>query len=107
MCKTSKSTCVILFVENPSDVSEKVGELAAKYLKKPISFLISKKGSQPEFQKQVGVESAPETIMMYCKMKKFLKMDGMDFTSIDDTINEITLGNRNGFVKYKFDEQLS
>lgn len=54
----------------------------------------------------MGVESAPETIMMYCKMKKFLKMNGMDFTNIDDTINEITLGNRNGFVKYKFEEEL-
>ena len=81
--------------------------MAAKYLKKPISFLISKKGSQAEFEGQAGVESAPETLMMYCKMKKMLKMNGMDFANIDDTINEITLGNRNGFVKYKFDEQLS
>lgn len=47
MCKTTKNTCVVLFVDNPSEISEKVGELAAKYLKKPISFLISKKGSQP------------------------------------------------------------
>lgn len=61
--------------------------MAAKYLKKPISFLISKKGSQSAFESQVGVESVPATVMMYCKMKKMLKMDGMDFTSIDDTIN--------------------
>lgn len=54
----------------------------------------------------MGVEGTPETIMMYCKMKKVLKMNGMDFTNIDDTINEITLGNRNGFVKYKFEEEL-
>ena len=94
-----------MFVDNPSEITDKVGELAAKYLKKPISFLISKKGSQPAFEGQVGVESAPETVMMYCKMKKMLRMGGMDFANIDDTINEITLGNRNGFVKYKFDEE--
>ena len=35
-----------------------------------------------------------------------LKMDGLDFTKIDEVINEITLGNRNNFVKYKFDENL-
>lgn len=93
-------------MDNPSDVSEKVGELAAKYLKKPISFLISKKGSQAAFEEQVGVDSAPETVMMYCKMKKSLCMGGMDFASIDDTINEITLGNRNGFNKYKFEEAI-
>lgn len=47
MCKDSKSTCIIAFVEDPASVSTQVGELAAKYLKKPINFLVSKKGSQP------------------------------------------------------------
>jgi hypothetical protein len=35
-----------------------------------------------------------------------LRMGGMDFKVIDEAINEITLGNRNGFVKYKFEEKL-
>jgi hypothetical protein len=43
---------------------------------------------------------------MYCKGNKMLRMGGMDFTTIDETINEITLGNRNNFVKYKFEENL-
>ncbi len=57
--------------------------MGAKYLKKPISFLVSKKGSQPEFEKQVGVEAAPDTVMMYCKGNKMLRMSGMDFKVID------------------------
>lgn len=40
--------------------------------------------------------------MMYCARKKMLRMGGVDFANIDDVINEITLGNRNNFVKYKF-----
>lgn len=83
MCKDSKSTCIIIFVEDPSTVSKQIGELGAKYLKKPISFLVSKKGSQPEFEKQVGVESAPDTVMMYCKGNKMLRMGEMDFKVID------------------------
>ena len=78
---------MILFVEDPSEIAASVGQLAAKYLEKPITFLVSKKGSQPAFEGQVEVTSAPETVMMYCKMKKFYKMGGMDFKSIDDTIN--------------------
>lgn len=87
MCKDSKSTCIIAFVEDPSSVSQQIGELAAKYLKKPISFLVSKIGSQAAFEKQVGVESSPETVMMYCKQSKMLKMGGMDFKVIDEVIN--------------------
>lgn len=45
--------------------------------------------------------------MMYSKGNKMLKVGGMDFTAIDDIINEITLGNRNNFVKYKFEEKLN
>ena len=44
--------------------------------------------------------------MMYCKRKQFLKMGGMNINNIDETINEISLGNRYGFNKYKFDEEL-
>lgn len=36
-----------------------------------------------------------------------LRMSGMDFAVIDDVINEITMGNRNNFVKYKFEEKLN
>ena len=39
--------------------------------------------------------------MVYCKGKKMYKMEGMDFAVIDEVINEITLGNRNGFVPFK------
>ena len=92
---------MILFSENPEEISAKTGELAAKYLKKPISFLVSKKGSQPQFEKNLEVTSAPYTVMIYCKGKKMNRVEGMDFTTIDETINEITLGNRNGFVPYK------
>lgn len=81
--------------------------MATKYSKKPISFLVSKSGTQSEFEKQVGVTSFPDTVMMYCKGNKMLRMSGMDFTVIDDVINEITMGNRNNFVKYKFEEKLN
>lgn len=84
-----------------------MSQLASKYNKKPINFLVSKAGSQPDFEKQAGVESFPETVMMYCKGNKMLKAGGMDFTAIDDIINEITMGNRNNFVKYKFEEKLN
>ena len=74
---------MILFADNVDDISAKTGELQAKYLKKPISFLVSKKGSQPNFEKHLEVTSAPETVMIYCKGKKMNKMGGMDFTQID------------------------
>ncbi len=45
--------------------------------------------------------------MMYCKGNKMLKVGGMNFVAIDDIINEITMGNRNNFVKYKFEEKLN
>lgn len=49
LCKSTKATCVILFSDNIDEISAKTGELQAKYLKKPISFLVSKKGSQANF----------------------------------------------------------
>lgn len=80
--------------------------MAAKYLKKPISFLVTQKGSQPNFEAQLEVTSAPETVLIYPKRQQLLKLGGMDFNLIDETINEITLGNRNGFTRYKFTEDI-
>jgi hypothetical protein len=42
--------------------------------------------------------------MVYCKQKKLWRMGGLDIQSIDDAIGEISLGNRNNFVKYTFGE---
>lgn len=42
--------------------------------------------------------------MVYCKQKKLWKMGGLDIQAIDDAIGEISLGNRNNFVKYSFGE---
>ena len=53
LCKSTKATCVILFADNIDEISGKTGELAAKYLKKPISFLVSKKGSETQFEKNL------------------------------------------------------
>lgn len=70
---------MILFSDNLDQILAKTEELQAKYLKKPISFLIAKKGEQAEFESQAGIESWPSTLMMYCKGKKLLRLDGMDF----------------------------
>ncbi len=42
--------------------------------------------------------------MIYCKQKKLWKMGGLDWQQIDEAIGEISLGNRNNFVKYTFGE---
>ena len=89
-----------------SENLKKIEQLSVKYLKKPISFLISKKGEQEAFAEQVGVTSYPDTVMMYCKLKKQYRMEGLDFNTIDYTIGEISLGNRNGFVRYNFVEEI-
>jgi hypothetical protein len=47
LCKDTKSTCIITFVEDTSSVESQINTLASKYLKKPISFLVAKKGDQP------------------------------------------------------------
>ena len=44
--------------------------------------------------------------MIYCKQKKLYKMGGFDVNAVNDSIEEISMGNRNGWVKYKFDEKL-
>jgi len=66
--------------------------------------LLSQKGQQDAFANQVEVSSYPETVMIYCKQKKFWRMGGLDLQAIDDAINEISMGNRNNFVKYTFGE---
>jgi len=66
--------------------------------------LLSQKGQQDAFAKQVEVSSYPDTVMVYCKQKKLWRMGGLDLQAIDDAINEISMGNRNNFVKYTFGE---
>lgn len=46
---------MILFSDNLDQILAKTEELQAKYLKKPISFLIAKKGEQAEFESQAGI----------------------------------------------------
>lgn len=48
------------------------------------------------------MEGAPDTVMVYCKGKKIMRMGGMDFGTIEEVINEIALGNRNNFSKLAF-----
>lgn len=75
-----------------------------KHLKKPITFLLSQKGEQDAFASQVEVSSYPETVMIYSKQKKLWRMGGLDLQAINDAIEEISMGNRNNFVKYSFGE---
>jgi hypothetical protein len=55
-------------------------------LKKPITFLVSKKGEQDSFGKQVEVSSYPDTVMIYCKQKKLWRMGGLNFDDINAAI---------------------
>lgn len=75
-----------------------------KHLKKPITFLISQKGEQDGFGQQVEVGSYPEVVMIYSKQKKLWRMGGLDLQAVNDAIEEISMGNRNNFVKYTFGE---
>ena len=75
-------------------------------LKKPITFLLSKKGEQDAYAKQVGATSYPDTVMVYSKLKKIYQMGSLDFQAISDTIEEISLGNRNGFVRKSIAEEI-
>jgi len=68
--------------------------------------LIAKKGEQSAFEKQVEVTSYPDVVMMFCKRKQVWHEGGMNLSTVDDTINEISLGNRLGFSKYKFTEEI-
>lgn len=80
--------------------------MALEHIKKPITFLVSKKGEQDNFAKQLGVANYPDTVMVYYKLKKVWHMEGLDFQAIEDGINEISLGNRNNFVRLAISENL-
>jgi len=67
---------------------------------------VSNKGEQDAFARQTGVESYPDTVMVYCKLKKIWRMGELNIQSIEDAINEISLGNRNNFVRLAFTEEL-
>ena len=84
-----------------------LANLPNNYLKKPISFLYSLKGSQSEFAKQFGVETYPNVVMTYCQRKTFWRLDHLDLKKLEDAVGEVLLGNRNNFSKYKFEEVLA
>lgn len=108
LCKTTKNTCIIVFVDGsePSDTLSRIERLALEHIKKPITFLISKKGEQTAFAEQAGVVSYPDTVMIYCKFKKIWRMGELNIEDIDNAINEISLGNRNNFSRYNFAENI-
>jgi len=72
-----------------------------------VTFLVSNKGEQEAFAAQTGVTSYPDTVMIYCKLKKIYRMGELNIENIDNTINEISLGNRLNFVRYNFAETLN
>lgn len=76
LCKSTKNTCIIAFLDGTedADLSSKLEKLALEHIKKPITFLISRKGEQDAFAKQAGVTSYPDTVMVYCKLKKIWHM---------------------------------
>ena len=108
LCKTTKHTCIIIFLDGsePSDTLKSIEKLALEHIKKPITFLVSNKGEQNAFAEQTGVTSYPDTVMIYCKFKKIWRMEGLSIEDIDNTINEISLGNRNNFSRYNFVEDI-
>jgi thiol-disulfide isomerase/thioredoxin len=108
LCKATKNTCIILFLDGsePSDSLKNIEKLALEHIKKPVTFLVANKGEQSAFEHQAGVSSYPETVMVYCKLKKIYRMGGLSIEEIDNTINEISLGNRNNFVRYNFAENI-
>jgi uncharacterized protein YneR len=108
LCKSTKNTCIIVFLDGSEspELPSQLEKLALDHIKKPITFLISRKGEQEAFAKQVGVEQYPDTVMVYCKLKKIWHMQGLDLQAIEDGINEISLGNRNNFVRLAFTENI-
>jgi hypothetical protein len=108
LCKSTKNTCIIVFLDGSEspELPSQLEKLALDHIKKPITFLISRKGEQEAFAKQVGVEQYPDTVMVYCKLKKIWHMQGLDLQAIEDGINEISLGNRNNFVRLAFTESI-
>lgn len=80
--------------------------MALEHIKKPVTFLVSKKGEQSAFAQQAEVSSYPDTVMIYCKFKKIFRMGELSIENIDNTINEISLGNRNNFARYNFEPNI-
>jgi hypothetical protein len=104
ICKSGKGTCVIFFLETrDDDLLSKLSEMPKNYLKKPISFFYSLKGGQSEFAQQFGIENYPNVLMTYCQRKTFWRLDHFDLKKVQESVNEVMLGNRNNFMKYKFD----
>lgn len=68
---------------------------------------MASKGEQDAFADQAGVVSYPDVVMMYCKFKKILRMGELSIENIDNTISEISLGNRNNFARYNFQENVN
>ena len=108
LCKTTKHTCVILFLDGsePADTLSSIEKLALEHIKKPITFLVANKGEQKAFEGQTGVTGYPDVVMIYCKFKKIWRMGELSIDSIDSAINEISLGNRNNFSRYNFVEDI-
>jgi len=77
-----------------------------EHIKKPITFLLANKGEQSAFADQAGVSSYPDTVMVYCKLKKIWRMGELNIENIDNAINEISLGNRNNFSRYNFEPNI-
>jgi len=89
-----------------ADTLSQLGSLTLKHIKKPITFLVSQKGEQDAFAKQAEVTTYPDTVLVYCKLKKIWRMGELNLQNIEDAINEISLGNRNNFVRLTFSEEL-
>jgi hypothetical protein len=45
--------------------------------------------------------------MTYCHRKTFWKLDELNLKKLEDAVGEVLLGNRNNFVKYKFEETVA
>jgi len=50
------------------------------------------------------VETYPNVLMTYCHRRTFWKLDHLDVSKVEEAVSEVLLGNRNNFVKYKFEE---
>lgn len=52
------------------------------------------------------MESYPNVLMTYCHRKTYWRLDHLDLAKVEEAVGEVLLGNRNNFVKYKFEEAL-
>lgn len=84
VCKEGKGTCVIFFLDSANEETlAKLSALPNNYLKKPISFFYTVKGSQQEFAKQFGVETYPNVLMTYCHRRTFWRLDHFDLGKVE------------------------